>query len=344
MQNTEGIRVGDSVLRSEPRVSVVIPAYNVAKYIGETLESVNGQNFEDIEVFVVNDGSPDTFELENILQPYFDKLIYIVQQNAGPGAARNNAIKNARGEFVAFVDGDDIWKPDKLQKQLVFLDENDFDMVYSNGELFGTPFFEGKLFMDSSPSVGEVTPETILSAKCNVLLSSNLVRRDHLLAAGGFDESVPFYDPDASGYEDFDLWFRLARSGTKIGYLTEPLIKYRTREGNMTGSVAQMNKRTLVALDFIKNKYSLTESELKALEILYQESHVNYFVELAKQDLIAKNYDGARENLAKANLSGSLKLRFLEFLATSCPRVLRSMFAKLRPAEFSFSDPRSARG
>lgn len=344
LQNTEGIRVGETVLRSEPRVSVVIPAYNVAQYIGETLDSVFAQTFDEVEVFVVNDGSPDTPELENVLQPYFAKLNYIVQKNAGPGAARNNAIKKARGEFVAFVDGDDIWMPEKLEKQLAFLDENRFDMVYSNGELFGTPFFEGKLFMDSSPSSGEVTPESIISAKCNVLLSSNVVRRKHLLSAGGFDETVPLYDPEASGYEDFDLWFRLARSGTKIGYLTEPLIKYRTRAGNMTGSVAQMNKRTLVALDFIKNKYQLTASELKAREILYQKSHVNYFLELAKQDLIAKNYDGARKNLAKANVSGSFKLKVLELLATYCAPVLRSAFAKLRPAEFSFSDPRSARG
>src|SRR5690349_21377287 len=119
-----------------PLVSVIIPAYNAAGFIGETLISVFAQTYSNYEVIVVNDGSPDTEELKKVLAPFRDRLTYLEQENKGPSAARNNAIGKARGEFVAFLDSDDNWLPDYLTEQIRFLsDEPGFDMVYSDALL-----------------------------------------------------------------------------------------------------------------------------------------------------------------------------------------------------------------
>jgi len=97
-----------------PLVSVIIPAYNAAVFIGETLTSVFNQSYSNYEVIVVNDGSTDTAELEKVLAPFRGRLVYLEQENKGPSAARNSAIGKARGEFVAFLDSDDTWLPDYL--------------------------------------------------------------------------------------------------------------------------------------------------------------------------------------------------------------------------------------
>jgi len=97
---------------SAPRVSVIVPAYNTAPFIAETLDSVFAQSMADFEVIVVNDGSPDTPALEQALLPYRARIRYIVQSNGGLSAARNTAIRASGSELVAFLDSDDVWEPD----------------------------------------------------------------------------------------------------------------------------------------------------------------------------------------------------------------------------------------
>src|ERR1700756_1773689 len=106
-----------------PSVSVVIPAYNSARYIGETLDSVFRQTYRDFEVLVINDGSPDTEALEAVLRPYFERIVYLKQENRGPAAARNLGIRQARGEYIAFLDSDDCWLPEDLASQRRMFDE-----------------------------------------------------------------------------------------------------------------------------------------------------------------------------------------------------------------------------
>ena len=101
-----------------PIVSIVMPVYNAASYIGETLDSVFQQTFTDYEVIVINDGSPDTVKLEQALEPYIGRIRYIKQENLGAGAARNEGLRAAQGEFIAFLDADDLWLPNYLEEQL----------------------------------------------------------------------------------------------------------------------------------------------------------------------------------------------------------------------------------
>jgi len=95
-------------------VSIIIPAYNVAPYIGETLDSVFAQTFADYEVIVINDGSPDTEDLERALARFIDRINYLKQENRGASVARNTGLHAARGQFIAFLDADDVWLPNSL--------------------------------------------------------------------------------------------------------------------------------------------------------------------------------------------------------------------------------------
>ena len=111
-------RIGGKVVPDAPKVSVIIPAYNTASFIGETLDSVFRQTYKNFEVILINDGSEDTPELQFALAPFFDKIIYAEQANSGAAKARNTAICLSRGSLLAFLDGDDIWSPDFLASQM----------------------------------------------------------------------------------------------------------------------------------------------------------------------------------------------------------------------------------
>src|ERR1700730_1568273 len=104
----------DSPVSETPTVSVIIPAYNTALYIVETLDSVFAQTFRDFEVILINDGSPDTDKLEQVIEPYRERIVYLKQKNGGPSAARNAGIGWSRGEYIAFLDSDDSWLPQYL--------------------------------------------------------------------------------------------------------------------------------------------------------------------------------------------------------------------------------------
>src|ERR1039458_8017361 len=110
--------------QQSPQVSVIIPAFNAAGHIVAALESVFAQSFTDYEVILVNDGSPDTEQLEQAIQPYVSRIAYLAQENRGPSAARNLGIRHARGEWLAFLDSDDAWLPHYLAEQLRFLRED----------------------------------------------------------------------------------------------------------------------------------------------------------------------------------------------------------------------------
>jgi glycosyltransferase involved in cell wall biosynthesis len=124
----------------DPLVSIVIPAYKVAPFIKETLDSVFAQTFTDFEAIVINDGSPDTDELERALEPYRARIVYLGQEkNQGAGAARNLGLRVARGHFVAFLDGDDTYFPAFLSEQLELIrGHGGYELVYADATNFGS--------------------------------------------------------------------------------------------------------------------------------------------------------------------------------------------------------------
>lgn len=163
-------RIGKNVLSDENiKVSIIIPAYKVSETIAETLDSVLAQTNKKLEAIVINDGSPDTKKLEEILKSYFPQIIYATQKNHGVSQARNTGICLSRGELIAFLDGDDVWLPNYLESQIKFLEANKLDMVYANAELIGDNFLQANTYMETTPSNGKVNPISLLNASCNVI-------------------------------------------------------------------------------------------------------------------------------------------------------------------------------
>ena len=229
-------RVGRNIFSKVPKISVVIPAYNCAEFIGETLDSVIKQKFREHEIIVVNDGSPDTAALERAIRRHMDHITYIRQRNTGAGPARNLGIEHARGEVIAFLDGDDIWMPNFLAEQYVFMMRHGYDMVYCDAVLSGLKSAYRRTFMDGAPSEGECTFDALLDLKCNVITSGTMARKDAIIKAGMFEtERVRAHD--------FHLWLRMAKAGAKIGYQRKQLLKYRVHLDSLSGDAISQVER-----------------------------------------------------------------------------------------------------
>ena len=153
------------------RVSVVIPAWNVARFLAEAVDHVLAQAYPAREVIVVNDGSPDTDELDDVMARYagLREVRYLDRENGGPSAARNTGIRAARGEFIALLDGDDYWDPGYLATQVGYLDADPgLDLVYCDARLFGGGPLAGRTFMASAPSEGEPTLANLIAMRCAI--------------------------------------------------------------------------------------------------------------------------------------------------------------------------------
>ena len=325
-------RIGNKVAAA-PQVSIIIPAYNIAPFIVESLDSVFSQTFKNFEIILINDGSRDTKDLEIALEPYFEKIVYGSQKNSGAAQARNAAICLARGELLAFLDGDDVWHPDFLESSVNFLEKNDFQMVYCDAELFGEQLFAGRTFMRDAPSTGEVNTLSLIGGECNVITSGTVIKKELVEEFGVFDVELP-------RTQDFDLWFRLAKNGVKIGYQTKVLLKYRVHPNNLSGTSVDRCKRNIRALEIIGGKYQLNEREKKVWEKQMMWCEAELELEHGKICLIQEDFSNARAHLAKANeFFRKPKLSLINWLMRFSPKLTLQLFRKIRPSEFSFIAP-----
>src|SRR5215213_523896 len=305
-----------------PTVSVVIPAYNSATYIGETLKSVLNQTFTSHEIIVINDGSPDTDEFERELQPYAATINYLKQENRGAAAARNTGLRAARGEYVAFLDADDRWFPNFLEEQIKFLKSANADFVYSDALLSGQSPLAGRTFMQVQPSRGPVTTESLLAVKVTVLTSAVLTRRKPILEVGLFDEGIK------RGH-DFDLWFRLAKAGARFAYQSKVLAEHRIVESGLSGDTISQLRRTLSVLETIKKRQDLSASERDAIHLNMSRTQAELALEDGKDQLLRRNFDGALESFKTARqLQTSWKLKLICAAMRLMPDLLRWVYEK----------------
>ena len=131
-----------------PEISVIVPTYNYAHFIGDCLDSIFAQTYKDFEVIVIDDGSTD--DTARVLEKYKGEIRYIYQENKGLPAARNTGIKAAQGEYLAFLDSDDLWLPEKLGEQVLFLrNEADMGIIFSDASAFNEKgVIQNPTFMD----------------------------------------------------------------------------------------------------------------------------------------------------------------------------------------------------
>jgi len=305
-------------------VSIIIPAYNVSRYIGEALRSIFAQDFKRYEVIVVNDGSTDTPELENVLEPYRQNIRYIEQENGGISAARNAALQIARGELIALLDADDVWREGKLTEQLEFMNRGHFDMVYADALLIGeVPWPAGTTFMDRSPSDGPVTLNSLLDARVTVVVSTVIVRKELVQQVGAFDEE------DRNITEDFDLWLRLARAGARIGYQKKVVAEYRCRPDSISASRIKLHEAALRVLQKTRRGMTLSASEKEALDRTAQRLQSILMLERGKTMIVNGELAEARAMLAKAReTNSSWKIRVALLAVRMFPGLLRRYLQK----------------
>jgi glycosyltransferase involved in cell wall biosynthesis len=279
---------------SDPAISVVVPAYNTAPFIADTLASIVAQTFTDFEIIVVNDGSPDTRELERAIAPFRDRIRYFVQENKGLSGARNTAIAAARGDLIALLDSDDVWEPEYLAHQLEVMKTRKLDVVYPNATTFGDPMRAGRRFMDMHPSSGDVTFEALVAQRCNVMVSV-LARRDVLVAAGLFDESL-------RSSEDFDMWLRIAHGGWRIGYHRRSIVGSRLHPGSLSANPISMCQHIVRVFDKATRQLPLTEAQ-RAL-VAERRAHFAALLRMheGKRAFFRGDAPAAIEALTEANL------------------------------------------
>lgn len=211
----DGRAVVTSERSSSPAVavSVIVPVYNREKLIADTLESLLSQRFDGFEVIVVDDGSTDgTADIVKTFSDRERRIRYVPQENAGPGAARNRGIGEACGAWIAFLDSDDLWEPDKLSNFATVVEANPrIDFLHTNWQA---------LYLDGTRSKPRDTKNfDALSSKTHLLSSFSLktstimLRRDLLDRIGGY-----FYT-DSPLYEDFHLFWRAVMEASAIGYV-----------------------------------------------------------------------------------------------------------------------------
>jgi len=313
-----------------PTISVVIPAYNSAPFIGETLDSVFDQSFTDFEVIVVNDGSPDTVELERVLEPYMSRICYIKQKNLGAAAARNEGLRAAKGELIAFLDSDDLWLPEYLDQQLKFLREQDCDLVCADALVFGDALDAGGTYMENlmetAPPTGLVSFLDLVSGERSLITSGVVARRDLILKVGSFDEAL-------RNAQDFDLWLRLAHSGARLAYHRRVLLRYRTRANSLTGDDINSLVRELRVLDKIQHSYSLTPDERAEVMPVIRSRQALLQFELGKHLVARGDIEPARTAFSKADRSRrSWKTQTAIWLARLAPGPMQALcLRRLQP-------------
>ena len=212
-------------LEACPTLSVIIPAYGHARFVRAAAESAVG---DDVEVIVVNDGSPD--DTADVLRPLLDSIRYVEQPNAGQAAARNCGLSLARGEFVAFLDDDDLYPPGRIERHVAILKADPSLVgVYSPYDLIDA---EGDPLPDERP--GDYPSGDVRRAfreRCWMVSPGQATwRRSHVEAVGGLDESI-------WGSDDWDLYIRLSDRGP-VAFDPTPALKYRWHGGNASGRAA----------------------------------------------------------------------------------------------------------
>jgi glycosyltransferase involved in cell wall biosynthesis len=298
----------------QPLVSVIIPTYNNAHFLCASLDGILNQTFRDFEIIVVDDGSTD--DTETIVQPYLDSIRFFRKVNGGPATARNLGIKNSTGEFIAFLDADDLWLKTKLELQVNHLQDNPrVGLVFTDAVRFDA---EGNFRPSFRETYGYVPSEKIfeqLLFNHFIALPSVMVRRRCLDDVGWFDESL-------TGAEDYNLYLRLARK-YEFGFLDKVLVHIRLHGASLSDNLAQMCEDEIKNLDKIASLFPDAEIPKRKLAgRIYARFGRYYFSQ--------QRFREARDCFTQAFLHAPLQVGALPFFfLASLPQEWRDAFLSL---------------
>lgn len=214
----------EKILKNET-ISVIIPIYNSEKYISQTIESVLGQTYKDVEVVIVDDCSTDKSNqiIENYTKKYNSIVYKRLEKNSGAAVARNKAMEIARGRYIAFLDSDDVWYPEKLEKQIELIKSNNCAICYTAIEMIDE---DGRVEKSKRNIKEKIDYRFLLK---NTMIATSTVLIDRRIVGR-------FNMPLRRSGQDYATWLMLMRNGVYAYGINEVLVKYRRRENSLSSS------------------------------------------------------------------------------------------------------------
>ena len=243
--------------------SIIIPAYNASKYIAETVQSVVNQTYSNWELIIVDDGSTDnTLKIIDAIAQTDSRIKYLTKNNSGVSDTRNKGLSIAKGEFISFLDADDIWHTNNLEEKIKFIQKDNIDVAYSNCEKIdrNSNSLNNILTGSETPLLSDILllRGNYLTAPSGIVLKKNVLDK-----IGGFDTNL-------SNNADQDLWIRILSNNFKIKLIKLVLWKYRVHDNNMSSNIALLEKDSIYIFNKAKknNLYDTFAFKQKAFSKL----------------------------------------------------------------------------
>jgi glycosyltransferase involved in cell wall biosynthesis len=292
-----------------PAVSVIIPTCNYGDFIDDALKSVFDQTFKDFEVIVVDDGSTD--DTGTRIAVYGDKIRYLYQMQKGPGSARNKGISESNGEFIAFLDADDLWYPTKLEKQIEKMRGNPrLGMVLTDNSLFD----ENGIYKDYVAKINYLFKGDIVSnifLKSGVVTPTVMVRRKALDKVGLFEESLYIA-------EDDNLWIRIAAE-FEVDIVDESLAQIRDHRFRTMRVSEKLEESVVKNIQLLVSKYG--QGVADRIKPLAAQKYYQLYFDFGYYYFSIHDKGNARKRFLKAVVKKPVKpITYAYILATFVPK------------------------
>lgn len=285
-----------------PLVSIILPAYNCAAFLPHSIGSILAQTYNSYEIIVIDDGSTDN--TKEVLEPFSQRIKYIqFEQNRGLPIARNAGIRSAQGKYIAFIDADDLWLPEKLQTDVGYFQQHpEVSMVFSKHiniddrgcELNGSTKKQlpsGNIFIQ-------------LFYEQNFIISSSVVVRKEVF------ETTGLFDEQLVNCQDWDMWLRIAFH-FKVAGINTPLVKYRHNPHSLSKNRNNVLKYQKIVIDKIYNKFKNSENSIT--EKLYKKRLASHYAKIGRHYLRIGDKKRANENFGLSLKNDPLNFRSIRY-------------------------------
>lgn len=286
-------------------ISVIIPTYNSDKYICEALDSVLQQTYTDYEIIVIDDGSTDS--TRTIIDNRYNMVRYYYVKNNGVSAARNSGISMAQGELIAFLDADDMWLPEKLEKQASMFNKNDkLGLVFTENY-----FFNGQGISEFSANKrARLMRGDIVK---NIFLNSYVVTSTVMVRKSVFDH-VGLFEEDLQVAEDDNMWMRIGMK-YDIALLDERLAQYRTTVGSLSSDSNALIIGGDKQIKLLRSRYSDLYDRLGPLTI--RKKYADFYFSEAYRDFMQGNYSASRSRFLDSYMNNPFRPKSLIYFLSS---------------------------
>ena len=308
-----------------PVVSIIMPAYNMEPYVGDSIRSALAQTYGDFELIVVDDGSKDgTAEIVKGLAQQDGRIHLVQQANRGLAGARNSALRASRGEFFALLDSDDLWEPEFLAEQLAVMDTRpDVDIVTGNGWYLGG-LRHGQLARPYPDTRPDPVLASIIGDEWSVFIMS-VVRRRVYTTIGPFDEAM-------RSNEDYDFWLRAALADCHFVRNDRPLGHYRVRTDSLSASNVRMLRGILQVYAKLRPEIAQHPREMVILQQQISRFEAELLAAEARLALEIADFEAARDYLGALHARrGGAALGLAHFLARWAPNMLKRVVRLKKP-------------